>query len=182
MESSLRDELALLPRDKLCMLGVMSEITIRPASIDDIAVLQHHRRMMWWDMGRRDETQLQMMERAADEYFQSAVSDGTHRGFLAANKTVEVIGGGGIVISAWPGTLGQRSPRRAMILNMYVEAGYRRRGVARALMEVMIAWCRENGFAQVSLHASDAGRLLYEKLGFKPTNEMRLDLHRREVT
>jgi GNAT superfamily N-acetyltransferase len=104
------------------------------------------------------------------------VPDETYRGFLAANQTGEVIGCGGIVISPWPGTLGQGSPRRAMILNMYVEAGYRRRGVARALMQVMIAWCRENGFAHVGLHASDDGRPLYEKLGFKPTSEMRLEL------
>jgi hypothetical protein len=43
-------------------------------------------------------------------------------------------------------------------------------------MEIMISWCREQDFANVGLHASDEGRPLYEKLGFQPTNEMRLDL------
>jgi GNAT superfamily N-acetyltransferase len=154
----------------------MNEITIRPATNDDIGVLLRHRRMMWWDMGRRDETQLQMMTEAAEKYFRLALADGMYRGLLAVNQTGEIVGGGGIVISPWPGTLGQRSPLRAMILNMYVEAGHRRRGVARALMQVMIAWCRENGFTHVGLHASDEGRPLYEKLGFKPSSEMRLEL------
>jgi hypothetical protein len=40
----------------------------------------------------------------------------------------------------------------------------------------MIDWCRTQGFMNVTLHASDKGRPLYESLGFEPTNEMRLDL------
>ena len=154
----------------------MSEFTIRAATAADIPVLLHHRRMMWWDMGRRDEAALQLMAQAAGEYFPKAIADGTYRGFLAVNAAEQVIGGGGIVISAWPGALGQSRPQRAMILNMYVAREQRRRGVARALMLAMIEWCREQGFRDVSLHASDDGRALYEQLGFQPTNEMRLSL------
>jgi hypothetical protein len=40
----------------------------------------------------------------------------------------------------------------------------------------MIDYCRENGWPRLTLHASDMGRGLYEDLGFKPTNEMRLVL------
>ena len=155
---------------------MMREVRIRDASVADIPILRRHRRMMWWDMGRRSETALDAMDAAASEYFATAVSDGSYRGFLAVDQTGAAIGGGGIVISPWPGVPGQRQPRRAMILNVYVEREHRRRGVARALMETMIAWCRENGFADVGLHASDEGRPLYEQLGFKPTSEMRLDL------
>jgi GNAT superfamily N-acetyltransferase len=154
----------------------MTEFLIRAATMADIPSLLRHRRMMWWDMGRRNEEALALMELAAREYFERAVADGSYRGFLATNAASEVIGGGGIVISAWPGTLGQRAPQRAMILNMYVERDYRRRGIARSLMTEMIQWCRENGFAHVGLHASDEGRPLYEQLGFKPTNEMRIEL------
>jgi GNAT superfamily N-acetyltransferase len=59
---------------------------------------------------------------------------------------------------------------------MYVEKPYRRRGIARTLMEEMLGWCRREEFAYVGLHASDDGRPLYEKLGFRATNEMRLEL------
>jgi GNAT superfamily N-acetyltransferase len=149
--------------------------TVRAAAPDDIALLVRHRRMMWFDMGRREEAALALMEEAAREYFSTAVPDGSYRGFLAVHDSREVVGGGGIVVSPWPGILGQRLPRRAMILNVYVEREHRRRGIARALMTEMIRWCRENGFVSVGLHASDEGRPLYEHLGFKPTNEMRLD-------
>jgi len=132
--------------------------------------------MMWWDMGRRDESLLRDMEIAAREYFASALVDGSYRGFLAVNSDQQVVGGGGVVISPWPGQLGSQIPRRAMILNMYVERDHRRRGIARALMDTMIAWCRDHHFSNVSLHASDEGRPLYEELGFQPTGEMRLNL------
>jgi len=154
----------------------MAEVKIRAADVSDVATLIHHRRMMWWDMGRRDENALRLLETAANEYFQAALAEGSYVGFLAESASGAVIGGGGIVVSAWPGVLGQRQPRRAMILNMYVEREHRRQGVARALMEMMIAWCKENEFASVALHASDQGRALYERLGFKPTTEMRLEL------
>jgi GNAT superfamily N-acetyltransferase len=131
---------------------------------------------MWWDMGRRDESALSLMEQVATEYFTAAVTDGSYRGFLAVTPQSLVAGGGGIVISPWPGQFHQRTAKRAMILNLYVEREHRRRGIARLLMETMISWCRDNGFTNVGLHASDEGRPLYEQLGFKPTNEMRLDL------
>jgi GNAT superfamily N-acetyltransferase len=130
---------------------------------------------MWAEMGRGEGATLDLMETAATEYFTKAVPDGSYRGFLAVNSGV-IVGGGGIAVSAWPGVVGQREPRRAMILNLYVEREHRRRGVASALMAAMIAWCRANGFSSVALHASEDGRPLYEKLGFKPTDEMRLDL------
>lgn len=152
------------------------EVEIREATVGDIPTLLRHRRLMWWDMGRRDERALDIMEMAAAEYFSTALSDGTYRGFLAVDAGNKVIGGGGIVISPWPGALGELRPRRAMILNLYVERERRRSGVALTLMKEMISWCRENGFLSVSLHASDEGRALYERLGFKSTNEMRLDL------
>ena len=152
----------------------MKDFIIRVAGIDDVPLLIEHRRKMWWDMGRRDPAALQLMDAAAREYFPVAVANGSYRGYFATTAAGATVGGGGIVISPWPGSLGQREPRRAMILNLYVEREFRRRGIARALMEAMITWCRENAFVSVGLHASDEGRPLYEQLGFQPTNEMRL--------
>jgi GNAT superfamily N-acetyltransferase len=153
-----------------------AEISIRPATVADIPMLIYHRRMMWWDMGRQNTAALAQMEVAAQIYFASAVPDGSYRGFLAVTNDDKIAGGGGVVVSPWPGSFDQELPRRAMILNMYVEKSHRRLGIARALMEEMIAWCRAERFAYVGLHASDEGRPLYEKLGFRATNEMRLEL------
>jgi GNAT superfamily N-acetyltransferase len=69
-----------------------------------------------------------------------------------------------------------RSPRRGNILNVYTAKTFRRRGLARWLMEAVLLWCRQNGIDTVILHASPAGKSLYESLGFEATNEMRLQL------
>jgi GNAT superfamily N-acetyltransferase len=65
----------------------------------------------------------------------------------------------------------------ATLAGVYVLPEYRRRGLARALTELAIGWCRQRGCAAVRLHASPAGRPLYESLGFVTATEMmRLDL------
>jgi GNAT superfamily N-acetyltransferase len=146
--------------------------TLRPATIADLDTLVRHRYAMWHDMGR-DPKLLAIMEPAAREYFTAEVANGGYLGWLAESDG-QIIGGAGIVISAWPGNPGSTLAKRAMVLNMYVERDYRRRGIARALMETVIAWCKAQGFSAVGLHASDEGRPLYESMGFQPTNEMRL--------
>lgn len=50
------------------------------------------------------------------------------------------------------------------------------RGLARQLMDAALAWCSLNQVRAVILHASDDGRRLYQSMGFKPTNEMRIVL------
>ena len=78
----------------------------------------------------------------------------------------------------WPPHMIGPGARRGNILNVYTQPGSRRQGIARRLMEVALDWCRGNGIRAVILHASEDGRALYEKLGFQPTNEMRLLLSR----
>ena len=108
----------------------MNGITIRVADSFDTPVLLRHRRLMWWDMGHREESALELMSEAATQYFAKALSEGSYRGFLAADAAGIVLGGGGVVISPWPGVLGQSQPRRAMIMNLFVQREYRRQGIA----------------------------------------------------
>lgn len=65
----------------------------------------------------------------------------------------------------------------ATLAGIYVVPGHRRRGIAREVTVRAIAWCKERGCAYVRLQASQAGRPLYESLGFKTFREMmKLDL------
>ena len=57
---------------------------------------------------------------------------------------------------------------------MFVEPEYRRRGLARGLLELCVAEARRRNIRVVSLHASREGVPLYEQLGFKTSNEMLL--------
>src|SRR5690242_6161152 len=149
---------------------------IREASLDDLSHLVHHRRAMFEDMGYRDPGVLHQVDQSSREYFAEALHLGTYKAWLAETSEARVVAGGGIVIAAWPGYPGETLAKRAWILNMYTEPEARRLGIAKQLLQTMLDWCRREGFRAVSLHASPAGRPLYESLGFQPTNEMRLSL------
>jgi GNAT superfamily N-acetyltransferase len=151
------------------------ETGLRVASSSDLDTIIRHRRCMFSEMGHRDEAALERMETTSAPFIKAGLADGSYRGWLVENAD-GVVAGGGVVIVGYPSAPHAPRPCRAWILNMYTEPKYRGRGLAKLIMEAMISWCREQGFEWVSLHASDAGRHLYEKLGFKPTNEMRLVL------
>ena len=149
---------------------------IRSANLNDLNHLVHHRRAMFENMGHSDPTALRQVDQASQEYFTEALRLGTYKAWLAETPEARVVAGGGIVIADWPGYPGESLAKRAWILNMYTEPEARRHGIAKQLLQTMLDWCRREGFRTVSLHASAAGRPLYESLGFQPTNEMRLTL------
>jgi GNAT superfamily N-acetyltransferase len=63
--------------------------------------------------------------------------------------------------------------RHAIIINVFTEPEWRHQGVAMLLLERIIQWARAERLDRLVLHASEAGRPLYERLGFVDTNEMR---------
>lgn len=130
---------------------------------------------MFREMGGKYRESLEQFEPASRQYFDAALRDGTYFG-LMAELDGQVAAGGGVLIADWPGSPLNFEPKRAWILNIYVEPQHRRQGLAKAVTKALIDWCRQNGFSSVALHASEYGRGLYEKLGFQPTNEMRLIL------
>lgn len=154
----------------------MEEIRIRTGGIADLAHILHHRRAMFEEMGGASESVLDHMQQASGQYLRDALPSGVYRAWLAETAEGRVVSGGGIAIVPWPGSPDFPDTRRGWILSIYTEPEYRRRGLARRIMECIVAWCRSESFGYVALHASADGRLLYEKMGFQPTNEMRLYL------
>jgi GNAT superfamily N-acetyltransferase len=152
-----------------------SDVDIRPATLIDIPKILRQRRAMYEDMGHRDADTLKRMASLSSDYLGKAMSDGSFRAWLASIGN-SLVAGGAVIISPWPAHPYDLECRRATILNVYTYPQFRRRGIARRLMQTMIDWCAGEGFARVALHASDDGRHLYESLGFEPSNEMRLNL------
>jgi len=65
-------------------------------------------------------------------------------------------------------------PGRAHLVSMWVDAGHRRRGVARVLIDRAIRWATERNADEVVLWVADqnaAARRLYEQFGFRPTGQ-----------
>lgn len=161
--------------DKICRSSMDPEFLNREATLDDIPHLLRHRRGMYEDMGYDDAAALDRMLSTSEPYLREALTNRSLRAWLAAAGD-RVAGGGLIIVSPWLSHPYDQQCRQATILNVYVDPEFRRRGIARQLMQTMIDWCRKEGFVNVSLHASKFGRPLYESMGFEPTTEMRLKL------
>jgi len=156
----------------------MEDVRIREGALEDIPRILRHRRSMFWEMGNHDEAAHSQMLVSAGAFLREAMPRGGYRAWLAETPDARVVAGAGVAIVAWPGSPEDPAPRRAWVQNVYTEPEYRRLGLARKLVAAAVEWCRQNGFVNVSLHASSFGRPLYEELGFRPTNEMRLRLNR----
>ncbi len=153
-----------------------SDILFRVATPLDRDVILHHRRSMFHDMGEGTVAELDRMVEATAPWLERALAEGHYRAWLAITEKGKVVAGGGVLISHWPARPGDPNTRRALILNVYTELEFRRQGLARQLMLLIINWLKDEGLHTVYLHASDDGRPLYEAMGFVPTNEMRLRL------
>ena len=150
------------------------EIKIREAMPGEAAIILHHRRSMFRDMGEGTVEELDRMVEAARPWLARALADGSYRHWLALDSSNHVVGGGGVLLCPWPANPRDPCAQRAVILNVYTESEFRKRGVARQVMLVILDWLRAQGLRSVNLHASQEGRHLYEKMGFEATNEMRL--------
>jgi GNAT superfamily N-acetyltransferase len=59
---------------------------------------------------------------------------------------------------------------------LFVSAGARGAGLGTRLMETVLDWCSERGVDRVQLHALEAARPVYERLGFGPPSERLVEL------
>src|SRR5206468_8318855 len=153
-------------------------IHVRQATPEDAPIIAGHRDKMFRDMGDLPAEQVQTLVAAARRDLAAWLAAGTYVGWLAAPAAdpAAIIAGAGIQLRPLlPRPLAGQSIREgqeAIVLNVFTELGWRRRGVARRLMERVIEWSRTHKVARLVLHASPDGRSLYDQLGFAATNEM----------
>ena len=68
-----------------------------------------------------------------------------------------------------------KTPHYGFVGDVYILPSARQRGLAAELSGRVLAWLKSRGVDSVRLLASEAARPIYERLGFRATNEMALD-------
>ena len=131
---------------------------------------------MFVDMNYRDAVALDTMLAAFLPWLREKMAAGEYLAWVACAEDGSIAAGLGLWLMDWPPHMIGPGSRRGNILNVYTEPPFRRQGIARRLMETALEWCKAKGIRAVILHASADGRKLYESLGFRATNEMRLVL------
>jgi GNAT superfamily N-acetyltransferase len=143
----------------------MSEYRIRPATLDDVAVLVHHRIAMFSEMGTSFDADV--VSRAFGDWVTRLLPARTYRGWLAESAAGEVAAGGGMTILPWPPGPWYIGGRMAFVYNVYTEPPHRRRGLARMIMDTIHKGCRDEGIGVVGLNASGQAQRLYESMGYR---------------
>jgi len=144
----------------------------RTATVADAALITAHRRAMFASMPNPNEVVLNKMSRHFEPWVRERLGDGRYMGWIVEENGVAVASAGMIVLDWPPHPLHPSSDKRAYVLNVYVEPRFRKRGLARGLIKRCLNEARRRGIGVVTLHASDAGRPLYESYGFGATSEM----------
>jgi GNAT superfamily N-acetyltransferase len=156
------------------------EIDVRLATAADAPLLARHRAEMFRDVGELQDDQYGTLLAAAERDLVAWLESGDYVSFVASpnDRPGEIVAGAVIQIRKLlprplPGGAGIRLGPEAIVLNVFTERAWRRRGIAERLMQHVIDWSRSHGIARLVLHASPDGRPLYERTGFEPTNETR---------
>ena len=151
-------------------------IFIFKATTEDIQDIVRLRRLMFEWMGHTDKDYLEKNDTENTKYFTKLIPEGTFHGWMAKTKDGKVVGTGGLVFDQHPPSPNNPTGKIGYIMNISVEPEYRNQGIAKELLKTILFYIKDKNITLVSLHASEMGKNLYEKVGFKPTNEMRLKL------
>lgn len=135
-----------------------------------------HRHAMFQEMGTAGHAALDAMDTKFGPWVAKKMASAEYRHWFAANSTGAIVAGAGMWLVEWSPHPLDLTQRRGYIMNVYTQRDYRNHGLAKRLTTTILGWCRENQIETATLHASDAGRPIYESLGFQATNEMQLQL------
>ncbi len=149
---------------------------LRRASATDLDTLVTHRREMFREMGYKVDATMESMSDRFRDWLIERMNSGDYLAWLASAPDGSIAAGAGLWLMDWPPHMIGKGARRGNIVNVYTAPDHRRKGLAKQLMQTALDWCRQHEIDTVILHASSAGRPIYESMGFQPTNEMRLHL------
>ena len=150
-------------------------VTLRRASLADLPVLMTQRRAMFNEMKITTPRRVAASLRPFEQWLHPLLRSGRCRAWLVESEG-KPVAGATAWIPDWPPNPRDRTDRAGYVMNVYTDPGFRGRGLATRLVQTCMDWLRSRGIRRVTLHASVQGRPIYERMGFKTTNEMRVFL------
>jgi len=155
------------------------QFTVRLATVDDVDIIARHRARMFYDMGEVPDDLFETFQDQCRGRLREFFECGEYVGWLASSSDApdQIIAGAGVQLRETlphPSDVsGLAQGRHALIINVFTEPEWRRRGVGELLLKRIIDWSGEQKLDRLILHASENGRSLYERLGFVDTSEMK---------
>ena len=143
------------------------DINFRKANVDDIDELVRMRELFLEELSDENYSKYDYRKELSD-YFEDAILKESIIIYIAESDNL-IVGTSSMVIWKYPiGFSGIGKNGRGYILNMYTAKAFRKKGIARTLLNKLVEKAIELKLEKLHLHATTAGTPLYESFGFKP--------------
>ncbi|MFZ5986764.1 MAG: GNAT family N-acetyltransferase [Bacillota bacterium] len=141
-------------------------VKIRRGNLEDINSLVELRLDLLKEVGNiKDDTNVEELKKSSIDYFEKKIDNGFL--FWVAEDNVKIIGISGLVFMERPPVNGNLTGLEGYIMNIYIVPTYRHKGIATGILNEMISCLKDMDVKRVWLHATEDGRIIYEKVGFK---------------
>ncbi len=131
---------------------------------------------MWEELGSWTTEALESTDHDYARWARSHLRNGSYVGWLVEDGNGRVVGGGCVWLKPIQPRPGLKVQLQPYLLSMYTEPECRGKGIATMIVEEAMDWARKKGFSTLVLHASEMGRRVYSRLGFKRSWEMMVDV------
>ena len=144
--------------------------------VKHLSVIEY-RKLEWNDIGRFIELRKsQLLEEGAKavaditdslfDFYQRHLSDGTFLSWVAVSAG-EIIATSGVSVVEKPPYYSNPTGRIGIVSSMYTVPYYRRQGIAKKLLGLIVDEAKNNGCGTIHLTASSMGANLYQDFGFE---------------
>lgn len=156
-----------LPAGSVPGAASAADVRLRRAEADDASRLARFRYAMFQDM--HPDTDYSAIRDAlisgSEDYYRRHAGD-QQCIIIVAQAVAGLVGCAGLIVEEKPPHAKRLRNISGYVLSVYVEAEYRGRGIARALMERIREEAIARGVTRLALHASSFGMPLYRSLGY----------------
>ncbi len=83
-----------------------------------------------------------------------------------SSSKLRIVGNATLCYTEMMPTFSHPGGKRAHLMNVHVEKEFRRKGIAREMLGFLTDEAKKRGVSEISLDATDDGRMLYETMGW----------------
>lgn len=149
---------------------------IREASETDIPLLAVHHRLMFKEIWEKrglpfEDTLADEVEQAYSRKLSEEFQTGSCKSWLIEREGRSVASGAITIVNMVP-TPNDLSTKVAYLHSMYTETEHRGKNLAGRIVKTALEYCKAKHIKRIFLNASEAGRPIYERIGFTSAPEM----------
>lgn len=144
----------------------MNQISYYRASEKDVPILVEQRILFALELaGDQQLETINLLKKQLTDYFAITTSNNSCISFIAKSGD-EIAGIGSVHLREMPGNFKNPSGKWGYIMNMYTVPKFRRKGICKAILTLLVEEGKRFGITAFELHATKEGEFVYKQNGF----------------